>query len=551
MYNSKLIEDRIQKTQYIKKYLSKQLQHIKNIDNESICLRKKKGKKGEKIIINVGNKIIYYGIEKRLGTDETETKNESYYGEVYKLYYPHNKKINRDYLAGKIIPLTDFDFNNKHDYLLSNSWKELFIMKKLSSNILEKKLCPNFSFYYGYFICSDGNLDDYDNKNILRRMQLRNFLEDINEQYNSLKIVVDDYLFATKRINTLVNKINFKVKTLGEEIKKHKFSIEYPNSKYNLITLIELENSDLYHTLETTHLFVKKVYNYNKRSGYNDPLFEDYINKYNLYQPQSIINGYTNLIFIFSLIFQVIFAIDAMNNVGIIHLDLHIRNILISYNDQLNNENNVEYWSYKVNNQEYLIPNYGIMCKIADFGLSEPLERFEKRKAISKRKLAEDVIDKLSHFVFSPKEEKEINDAAGNIINNFVKGDPKILFYYMKYFDITIFLISLIHELKYIIKKIYYQFINEQKKQGKLENLHATIEALSMILNPEYIRELEFILNKSYMKFMSTVGKKNMPKPTKDEFKTTLQDILVWFKKSSISLEASDKIINKQSYVVK
>ena len=87
---------------------------------------------------------------------------------------------------------------------------------------------------------------------------------------------------------------------------------------------------------------------------------------------------------ILSLLFQIVFAIHCIQtNQGILHLDLHSRNVLVSQEAKKDKAN--QYLKYKVGKQVYYIPSHGYLAKLWDFGRSYNINTKKAKESIIKQ----------------------------------------------------------------------------------------------------------------------------------------------------------------------
>lgn len=101
-----------------------------------------------------------------------------------------------------------------------------------------------------------------------------------------------------------------------------------------------------------------------------------------------------------NILIQIFYALHTLKTYKIVHYDFHFGNILIQkINTPVNNNNNnnnntnkntfinnvntnhVHYFSYKIENETFVLPNMGYIVKICDFGMSQ-IEVDEKLKII-------------------------------------------------------------------------------------------------------------------------------------------------------------------------
>lgn len=249
------------------------------------------------------------------------------------------------------------------------------------------------------------------------------------------------------------------------------------------------------------------------------------------------------------MLFQTIYSIDKLNSIGILHLDLHSDNILLSYNERnLAKKIPVKYYKYELENKQYYIPNYGIVCKISDFGLSENLEFFRKRSKRLKKEIGDQITDKLINFMFTPREERDVENARDNIVNNFANGNPVVLFKYMKVYDMILFLTSLIAELSSMSRDKYMELIDNLTDRPLTQENKKKLRAY---FEPPYMLDLRFALSKLFTYFLETVGAKKLPKNNPPNNLLTnkfFSEIFSTFEKNGFIKNTKQIVINKKIY---
>jgi hypothetical protein len=568
---TKTINGRCYNDKSIKLYIKKINKDI-NVNKSSICLRK--NKQGKKLMKNVDNNKIYFNVEARLGKADEIVAHESYFGEVYKLLIPKKKKE----LAAKVIPLTNDDIKYKFD-IHQEPWKELFIMNKITRNILNKKISPHFSFTYGYYFCNDGNIKDFSNINIVNKIKIRTLLKKLKEDYTNMSDTMDEFKGTNRTAISIANNLSIKIRSLGIELEKYEYNIKYPNPKYNLIILLELETSTLTKVLNAkirttdkykTLLDIPKLgisnkiknkfyYNesYNQLKDSHDyshtqmNKLEKHVLQNNLKFIPDTTPAYFDRVYMYSILFQMISAINNLSKLQIAHLDLHVENVLYKTSQiPLSPGAKMKYsfWKYKIDNDIFYIPDYGLTFKIADFGLSESIESYNKYDKKSKKELGEYVVDKLSYFVISKKEEEQIEAVSSTIINNIIVQDSKIIFEYLSLFDIIIFLISLISEVEYIARNRYLQIQDENLEESTIDIL------LHSIIFPPYLNTLKLLQTKLLNIFINNMGSKNKiksldkigTKKFNNKYLNLVDEIIDIFHEDNISIDKNDYIINKK-----
>jgi len=568
MEHKKTINYRLKMGKNIQAYLSKIKKDI-DITKDSVCIRK--NKKGDRVLINIRKKKPYFRVSERLGKSDEIVEHESYFGEVYKLYFPPNIKKSdikvKNTLAAKVIPLTDDDMKYQYD-ILSESWKELIIQQQITKNILYKKLSPNFSLFYGYFVCKDGNIQDFSNVNIINKMKIRDLIKKLKKYYAIMSNIITEFDATNRTAIDIINNLSVKIRTLGIELERYEYNVRYPNPRFNLIILMELESTTL--TKVLVPLIKPKLYAHNiirifhrlrLAEKIKNPFFYNEVstqltkkkidvNKLNTLKKNQkntslagLFDGvYIDRVFCYSMIFQIISAINNLSRLGIAHLDLHIENVLIAKSKIIHEEtwDKFGFFKYKINDKLYYVPDYGMTCKIGDFGLSETLSSFNKRNKAEKYDFATFIVDKLAYFVFTQQDERRIDNLSNNIINNIATQNPKIVFEYLGLFDVIIIMISLIAEIEHISKNV---FLEIQKMTGSVNILQLHDKFLII---PEYLGTLKLLQSSLLNIFLCNLGKKGKLKQMpKKEYFTAVSNIIEIFQEDNITIDENDVILNK------
>lgn len=573
-----VIINRINEYTPVRKYYSKLEKNI-NIKKSSICIRRSK-QVGYKEVINIKTNKKYFKIESRLGvtksskqTGRTNTEadvHESVYGEVYHATFvdPSGKKQST---AIKVMPMTEEEYKNKFN-IVYDSWKELQINKTLTNKYTLTKKWPHFSIYFGYFICSDGHIRDFSNKNIVNQMRLRQVLVKLLLQYKEMKNTISDFNPTNRTTMEIANNITSRIRSLGLELEQYEYTIRSPDPKFSILMLIELENDSLSGNLSKYNIDLnpsKLEYYYKIRmmnrlhiaKRFKNPLIYEMIydsyprdNQYliriydNISSPKdkgyNLHTGrYLDMIYVYSIIFQVLLSIEEMSRAGIAHLDMHVDNILLDYSNIPFEEefDHYSFWKYKVKNNNYFIPNYGVQVRIGDYGLSETVESYKRRNKREKRDFIMYLLDRLAYFVFTKKEEKRIDELSDEIINNFVKLNPPQVFRYLKLYDTLIFLISLISELEYIGQEKYIHDLRFQSK------CRYSMQAHKGLWIPPFLNSLRLFQSNILNIFIDNLSGQRQ---TKIDYLTLIDDILNVFNANDIKLNRDDTIINDKPYSI-
>lgn len=573
-----IIVNRIKEYLPIRQYYSK-LEKSVNIKNSSICIRRTKTA-GYKEVINIKTGRKYFKIDSRLGvrkgtkrtnrSDSDADIHESVYGEVYHASFvdPKGKKQST---AIKVMPMTEEEYKHKFN-IIYDSWKELQINKKLTIKYTLTKKWPHFSIYFGYFICSDGNIRDFSNKNIVNQMRLRQVLVQLLLQYKEMMNTIGNFNPTNRTTMEIANNLTARIRSLGLELEQYEYTIRSPDPKFSLLMLIELENDSLSGNLSKYEVDLKPVkleYYYKIRminrlhiaKKFKNPLIYEMIydsypkdKQYliriydNIVSPKDkdydiVFGRYLDMIYVYSIIFQVLLSIEEMSRAGISHLDMHVDNVLLDYSDIPFEEefDKYSFWKYRVKNNEYLIPDYGVQVRIGDYGLSETIDSYKQRNKREKRDFIMYLLDRLAYFVFTKKEEKRIDELSNQIVNNFIKLNPRQVFNHLKLYDTLIFLISLISELEYIGQEKYIQ---DLKNQPKLKYSMQTHKGLWI---PPYLNSLRLLQSNILNVFLDNLSGH---KQAKFEYLTLIDEILNVFNSNSMKLSRDDTIINKKPYTI-
>lgn len=574
-----IIENRIKEYEPIINYY-KRIKNKFNINKDSFCIRRDKKSYKQLINIKTGNKI--FKIDTRLGvsslsntndknysTDSNYDIHESVYGEVYKASIIGKKKTG--VVAIKVMPMTSDEYDNKFDTIF-DAWKELSINKLLMNKFIINLKWPHFSQYFGYFICSDGHIRDFSNKNIVNQMKLRKVLITLLTQYNDMMNIINNFEPTNRTTLDIVNNLIGRIRALGLELEQYEYTIRSPDPKYSLLMLIELENdtlsgnlskytsveypskNDMYHVIRAVNqlhiakkfknkYFYESIYEcFPKENQYLIRIWDNISSikdkYYNIYFAR-----YLDTIYIYSLIFQVLLSIQKLSNIGISHLDMHVDNILLDYSNIPFEQNfdTYNFWQYKIKDKLYLIPNYGVQVRIGDFGLSETIYNYKKRNTKEKKEFIMYLLDRLAYFVFTQKDEKRIDEYSSSIIKNFLKLSPKKVMEYLKLYDTLIFLISLISELEYIGQNKY---IRDIKKSSKWR---FDMQSHKCLWIPVYLNSLRLMQSNILNIFIDNLSGHRI---TKWNYLELINNIISIFEINEINFNQNDKIINSKPYIV-
>lgn len=577
----KTIKGRLHNSSGIRRYIDK-IKHNIDLKKDSVCIRK--NKKGQRILLNVKKDKIYFGISKRLGKSDDIVEQESYFGEVYKIYYPPNLRKSeiksKNLLAGKVIPLSDEDVRFQFD-ILSEPWKELIISQQITKHILNKKISPHFSLTYGYFLCKDGNIQDFSNVNIINKMKIRDLIKDLQRNYKGMIKIIDKFDANNRTAIDIINNLSLKIRSLGVELERYEYNVRYPNPQFNIIILMELEDTTLTKLLyppfkkSQYYMYMLDFHKLQIAKKIKNPFFRQEVlktialaadksvkeilkletlkeNDKNNPMRKYFTPSYIDRIFAYSIIFQIVSAINNLSKLGIAHLDLHVENVLIGFSDIVFNHtwDKFTFWKYNIDGEIYYLIDYGVTCKIGDFGLSETLVSFKKRSKSEKKEFGEFIVDKLAYFVEHKKEEQQIDTLSTTIINNIATQNPNIIFEYLSLFDIIIFLISFIAEIEHISRGV---FLNYQTEFPDINIIDLLGKAPIV---PKYLSTLKLLQATLFNIFINNMGKRGklkplnnvVPKHKNNKYFNLLPDIIDIFHEDNIEIGPNDVIINDKAY---
>ena len=299
--------------------------------NHSLCVSNISGFNfSYKVVWDKKTKRIRFAVKKRLGVQESMD------GEAHAVCYPVIKMgdghlecaEHHDNIAIKMIPLTITEINNKFSFKYK-TWRELHLLME-TSKLIDKNICPNFQYFYDYSICDETNIPlNFENKNILDTFKNEHKIEKIIELRNSMMDIIDDIVEIKYFRDIKQNLVNIKNDTNKVFKKIENTYIKNKLSNSSLVIFNELAHYDFITWLN--NMFIKKTLN------------------------KEIIE---------SILLQVYIALIALGDLGFIHMDLHLGNVLISEIKNIKNS----YWIYIIKKKTYYVPNYGYHVKIWDFG---------------------------------------------------------------------------------------------------------------------------------------------------------------------------------------
>ena len=281
-------------------------------EDEFLCMDFVKDKKRVKVIKREGSKNphhVYFKSLGRLGMIDSRD------AEAYEICLPvlYSKTAQEIYschpkgtyiVAVKIIPLTQEEINYPGDIDFS-SWRELKILELLTDYV-SHGINPNLPFLYSYGTCRKTNPRIYENKNLVQEMKNWKKVSKLEKGRDTMDPN------QKRQLTRLKNKTR-------------EFSTQ------SLLIFNEIADMDLAHWLDLN--------------------------------AKTMTPGHLE-----SLVFQILAGLESVHDEGLLHLDLHLSNVLVS------KTNDVIYY-YNVAGESYYIPLEGCgLMKIWDFGRCIPVE---------------------------------------------------------------------------------------------------------------------------------------------------------------------------------
>jgi len=250
----------------------------------------------------------------------------------------------------------------------SDVWREIMWYQYIREEILKKKLCPHFPFMYSYYITSNSGLDfgklktlkqsyvdknfEYENSNqILKNNMFSDTISSMitSDKTHGLVLTKDkmaDYL-ATNTSKSAIDKIET----------QHKF--EYSDDKK--VVIFDLSNSKVEIDIKArsskclvalTEAPNQNIINWSTRAYVID---EGPIRK-------QLNTGIHNELTWMSVVFQILVAFHVMDLKRIAIKEMSwSRNIFIK---DLDSDNSIGYWKYKIGGFDYYVPNMGSLVLI-------------------------------------------------------------------------------------------------------------------------------------------------------------------------------------------
>lgn len=515
-------------------------------------------KDNRRIVLNTETNEEYYFVEHRLGataseSDPNERRAESIFGEVYKIRLPKDrikdKKKDNYYLAAKIIPMSNDDFKNKHDASNSIVWRELYINRFISSNLLDTKRSQNFSIYYDYFICRDASVSDYSNRNLVSSATVGLIAKTIENNYNAIMRVYRENVkkIREKEHKDMLARIINKFNNLEYDIKNLSRQNDIPNYQYNLLMLNELEDAGMDNVLDA-HINMNMLRRYLMRNSSSQCKLE--IDKLKeLSHERKLFPVYLSTYFVYSMLFQIFHAINSFNSIGIVHFDLHTGNVLAELcKDNTNPPQKLDYWRYKIGAKNYLVPNFGYIYKIIDFGQCQYHDSFKRMTREGRYRISKFILSRLENWAFSKREKRaliHINDDVHEVI-----ATAPILYLYahLKIFDLMIFLNAFISEIDNIYKDNVKDLKASNANARKILNDPQNADKLLKALNPVYTSVLSNTYTDLFNTFVNVFSRKLRPIEQTTEYMDLLKNITFLFEEKNIQIDEDDLIINEVPY---
>jgi hypothetical protein len=513
-----------------------------------------------KVVRNSETNEIYFGIVGRLGVGKT-AEDESVYGEVYNLYFPYPVKSYHEAtsLVGKVIPLTVLEYNMRND-IRHNSWKEIYILDFITKQILNKKISPNFSYYYGNFICSNGNFENFSNINVINRIKMRTLIETIKEHFDELIKIIDNFKYTGKTDKEIVTSLKGKIKFLGEDINNtYDQTLSYPTQKYNIIALMEFELISLKKVITSNLVYVTLVKNFHDKIKSKGTL-EKPINKLYKFWPEkkdAKITPANDGILIYSLFFQILHSIMVLNSYGIFHTDLHSGNVLATiYYYRIDfikkcERNEIDFWKYQIENKIYYIPNYNYQTRIIDFGLAEMKFNFVEKSSAERAEMILTFIDRLASFS-EDSIKKRVANSRSTMKNNLKNAKAEIIWPYLKFYDAILIFLAMIFEIRSVLKQQYEFAFNRlkerKKKDAKIDPEKKVNEYMQYIFY--FVPFLEIMENRAINFFITSLSDRSgLQKLKSGEFEAQFYEIFSVFESQNVDTTGAT-ILNNKAFTV-
>jgi hypothetical protein len=230
--------------------------------------------------------------------------------------------------------------NNFYDF---NIWREIAYYEYIREQVIKRKICPNFTLMYCYYISEKCNVD-FGKVNRLKGKKYT--VEELKADFKKSQ----DILQATKQVN-IPSTIIQPVSTLLE-LRKDPY--QQSCSKNSIVRTF----NDNINTLIGKGLVVLteaptyNIYGWSSRTYKQEGNIHRMVN-----------TGYHTSEVWMSVLFQIMVALYVLQLNKIAFNNFTIEdNVYIK--DLTLHENIVTYWKYKINNFEYYVPNYGYLVMI-------------------------------------------------------------------------------------------------------------------------------------------------------------------------------------------
>ncbi len=330
-----------------------------NIDNESLkksYINKYKNNKILILIYCIGWIIEMYNIDNDIqDANLNQIYNDVMFGENDKkfyssLYLKFKNEINNliNYfkyfscvkctklgLGQKVMSL-NYEQLKEYNNIKHYQWKEILI-NKIVSDLIYNMVSPCFSMFVDWIIIKKSNRFLYDNENIYNKILASDKAKDLIYHINAIKEGFTD-MYNKKR-----------TKILARLIKKFKLSMEL------------IENNIL-----MSDISICLISEYSGKS-----LYQYLIKNHNLNRIGDLYNNYE---IVQKYIFEIIYGLYCLNLKGIIHGDLHLNNILLNIQRDIQNIDNYIIYNLNItdefNNNIYMFKHLGTYACLIDFGRS-------------------------------------------------------------------------------------------------------------------------------------------------------------------------------------
>ena len=411
----------------------------------------------------------------------------------------------------------EYNVNNMQNFSESefNLWREMNFYKLVRSEILEKKVCPNFPLMYSYFIASGDVLDyvklgsvaksflirknkakqkleekylkkynenmiERENKNLYELNKVSNptllvkerkmeggetkgeekkedikSKNEIGKVYNPTKLETSK--FEGKKMVDLDGSINNPHKYYGKEIKEID---EYEDYKRRLFKLKQITDS-----IGKNLLVLTETYNYNIFKWATPEYKNEYLSSRKVMKENR--DAWYNKKIWFSIFFQLTIALQVMFYKKFTFINMKLEdNVYIK--DLRNQDRTIGFWKYVFDGIEYFIPNYGYLLMI-DSNFKEI--KSDDKTFLSKKQSEdeEDEIYKLYGMIDSNFDSSEDSENM-KTLNRLQYDNLKTLFN-PDNFRKTSGARKLNNEVIKFLEKIYKKILIKKEKNGDLSEI--------------------------------------------------------------------------------